>query len=1040
MKFIINRKTCTLLVLSIVLISSTSKAQCTTTITSLGGSYIVNYGQDVCIAAGAYTGSITVQPGGTLRVCGAVNITGSFAMFGTLIQSPSYILTASSYFSPGSTISNPTPCGAPACGDTSLAPSIPKTCSSGGSIDLNNYNGTSAAGTWSITTSPIGSTASISSGHTFNINNSIGGNYKVRHTLTTVGPGCPAYAERTITIYTKPNISVANAAICAESPAHTFDAGAGYTSYTWSANGTGTSQTTSGSAAGTYTVRVTDANGCKDTASATLTVNSKPNVILTNATICGGDPAATFDAGAGYTSYTWSVNGTGTSQTTSGTAAGTYTVQVVDANGCKDTSSATLTVNSKPNVILSNATICAGDPAAIFDAGAGYTLYTWSVNGTGTSQTTSGTVAGTYTVQVVDANGCKDTSSATLIVNSLPIVTLNLDAKRVCIDHVPFTVLGGAPSGGVFSMNGNVITMFDASLAGKGKHVIKYTITNSFGCVDFAIDTMTVDELPTPTISPISALCKDATPVQLNGSPIGGTWKVDNNSISNPAYFDPSLYSDGSHTIQYNYSDTHGCKASATTSVTINALPTPVISAPSELCSNGNSIQLTASPAPGSWKIDNINSSDIFDPKKMTAGSHSIEYSYSDANSCKGVDTKSIMVNLKTTPVITSIADVCINATGVISLIGTPSSGIWLLDGSINSGSLTLGSLISGNHEVRYIYTDSKNCIDTTITTFEVLDTTQVNIEDAQFCEGTSYTYTLPNKWSTYTWNNVLGSNSYSASAAGNTIVSVTDANGCTTQDMAILTEIPYPTPAFPKDTIEICLGESAVLNPNTASNLNYLWSTSNATTPTITVYTSGLVKVDVSDNVGCKNSDSVYIKVNTLPSISLGKDTSMCANGFDKIVLNATYFGKMNLSWSTNEKNTNSITIAMTGEYWVQATDENSCVNSDTVVVAPQCPDFKLKWPNVFTPNGDGYNDYFTAMEITDTNFQQLLAYIKTINISIYDRWGIKVFEAHDVLPMWDGTYNGDIAAAGTYYFVVKYTNIKNNTYEDKGHITLLR
>jgi len=309
------------------------------------------------------------------------------------------------------------------CPDTSLS-NIPAQCSSGGSINLNSYKVTTEAGTWSIQSAPGGSTASIS-GNTFNINNTTGGSYVVRFTLSSPQVGCPTYAERTITIYTKPNISLSNQSICSGDAAPTFDAGAGYTTYAWSGAKTGSSQTISGTIAGTYQVIVTNSNGCKDTASATLTINNKPNVTLTNATICSGDAAATFDAGAGYTSYTWTGNGTGTSQTTTGTAAGTYTVRVVDANGCKDTASATLTVNTKPNVTLTNATICSGDAAVTFDAGAGYTSYTWTGNGTGTSQTTTGTTAGTYTVRVVDANGCKDTASATLTVNAKPNVTLS---------------------------------------------------------------------------------------------------------------------------------------------------------------------------------------------------------------------------------------------------------------------------------------------------------------------------------------------------------------------------------------------------------------------------------------------------------------------------------------------------------------------------------------------------------------------------------------------------------------------------------------
>ena len=98
-----------------------------------------------------------------------------------------------------------------------------------------------------------------------------------------------------------------------------------------------------GITAGTATFTFTNTAGCSSTTN-TVTVNTKPQVTLIDAEICAGDPAATFDAGAGFASYAWSNNGSGNLQTTSGTNTGAYTVIVADANGCKDTASANLTL------------------------------------------------------------------------------------------------------------------------------------------------------------------------------------------------------------------------------------------------------------------------------------------------------------------------------------------------------------------------------------------------------------------------------------------------------------------------------------------------------------------------------------------------------------------------------------------------------------------------------------------------------------------------------------------------------------------------
>jgi hypothetical protein len=86
------------------------------------------------------------------------------------------------------------------CGDTTLAASIPDLCTGSGTFDLNLYNGTSAAGNWTIASGPVGYTATVSNGSTFNINSTIGGVYTVRHTLTNTGFTCATYAERSFTI------------------------------------------------------------------------------------------------------------------------------------------------------------------------------------------------------------------------------------------------------------------------------------------------------------------------------------------------------------------------------------------------------------------------------------------------------------------------------------------------------------------------------------------------------------------------------------------------------------------------------------------------------------------------------------------------------------------------------------------------------------------------------------------------------------------------------------------------------------------------
>jgi gliding motility-associated-like protein len=841
--------------------------------------------------------------------------------------------------------------------------------------------------------------------------------------------GCKDTTSATLFINAKPNITVADTTICAGDVAGVFNAGAGFTSYAWSVNGTGTSQTTARTTAGVYTVSVIDANGCKDTTSATLFINSKPDISVADTTICAGDVAGVFDAGAGFTSYTWSVNGTGTSQTTPRTVAGVYTVRVVDANGCKDTTSATLFINAKPDISVADTTICAGDAAGVFDAGSGFTSYEWTVNGIGTSQTTARTVAGVYTVSVIDANGCKDTTSATLFINSKP--DISVADTTICAGDVAGVFDAGAGfTSYTWSVNGTGTSQTTArTTAG----VYTVNVVDANGCKDTTSATLFINAKPSISIADTTICAGDVAGVFDAGA--GFTtynWSVNGTGTSQTT---PRTIA-GVYTV--SVIDANGCKDTTSATLFINAKP-DISVADTTICAGDVAGVFNAGAGFTSyeWTVNGTGTSQT--TPRTTAGVYTV--SVIDANGCKDTTSATLVVNLKPVAVITAINDVCVNATGTLNLVASPANGSWKYDGNANSGYLNLGAMAAGSHDITYYYSDNNACKDTAETSFEVFDTNQVNLPaTAAYCQGTSYTYTIPNLWTTIKWNNVLGGTSYTVSNGTQAVsVVVTDANGCSTQDISAVTENPYPTPDLGND-IELCAGESATLDPGTASNLSYSWSPVSATSPTLIVSSSATYKVVVTDGIGCSGADSIVVVVHELPEVTLGADTSICDNGFDRIMLHAAYSGPMQVLWSTYEKNVDSIKIGMVGDYWIQVTDSNSCVNKDIITVVHKCPDYFFNWPNVFTPNGDGFNDEFIPKDITDENFMQVIANMKKLEFEVYNRWGVKVFESTNVIPRWDGRFNGEEAPAGTYYWLVKYTNSAEKSYEDKGFVQLIR
>ncbi len=162
--------------------------------------------------------------------------------------------------------------------------------------------------------------------------------------------------------------------------------------------------------------------------------------------------------------------------------------------------------------------------------------------------------------------------------------------------------------------------------------------------------------------------------------------------------------------------------------------------------------------------------------------------------------------------------------------------------------------------------------------------------------------------------------------------------------------------------------------------------------------------------------------------NVDLGGDKTICDNNeivLDPKITNATYL------WQDNSTNA-TYTVKQKGTYWVKVTDNNNCSVYDTIhVYYNDCDTLKIIIPNIFTPNGDGYNDYFVIKN----------ADYKKIEVQIYNRWGELVFQDKNYQNNWDGRYKGNPSADGTYFYTIKSKGIFNNK-EDyyNGSLTILR
>ncbi|HXB12369.1 MAG TPA: PKD domain-containing protein [Bacteroidia bacterium] len=352
-------------------------------------------------------------------------------------------------------------------------------------------NSTNGSGT-SVTTGGTGPYTyawTPSGGTNANVSGLTAGTYTI--TSTDIN-GCTGSASITITAPPALTTTITGVNIkCngASTGSATVTAGGGTPGYKYSwAPAGGTNATASNLSATTYTVTVTDANGCTATASIALTQPTALNVTATiTAPSCGGSNGSATANPTGGTpgyKYAWAPVG-GTNATATGLSAATYTVTVTDANGCTQTATAVVAASSTlTTIITATNVLCGGGntgtATAVPNGGTTPYTYLWTPVGQ-TNQTATGLTAGSYTLTVTDAIGCTATASVTLT-QPTPITLLSAGFPVTCNggDDGQATVIpagGTTPytylwSGGTTNANADDLTATTYTI----------TVTDANGC------------------------------------------------------------------------------------------------------------------------------------------------------------------------------------------------------------------------------------------------------------------------------------------------------------------------------------------------------------------------------------------------------------------------------------------------------------------------------------------------------------------------------------------------------------------------------
>lgn len=729
--------------------------------------------------------------------------------------------------------------------------------------------------------------------------------------------------------------------------------GTGGVSYSWTGGATNglpiqVNNTT------TFTVTGTDINGCTNSANALISVNSLPNVIISgNPSICINDSTTLTATGA--SSYSWSPS-TGLS-TTSGSIVKasppvTTTYTVIGNNGCLDTTSVTVTVRTRPNIVINGSTgICEGKSTNL--SASGGAVFQWSP-ADGLNRTDSAVViaspAGTTTYSIIStgSNGCTSAANFTLTVNTSPTVSAIGDTT-VCRGRGAALSAGGAstyqwsPSIG---LNANNLPTVIASPNATTSYSVIGTSTN--GCTGTDTVVVSVNQLPPVSIGIDKVICTgNSTALSASGaliyqwSPAAGL----STTIGQTVTATPSSTT--------NYivtgTDGNGCSQTDTVKVTVNPLPTVNAGPGSSICLGG-SITLSASGAdslftwsPATGLSSTTGSNVIASPSSTTT------YTVTGTNVTGCTNTSVVTLTVNPLPAVSAGPDrfICLgetttlNATGASTYAWTPTAGL-----SSGTGS-NVTAFPTSNQAYIVTGTGTNGCTNKDTVLVTVYSLPQVSAgSDKSICEGGNTTMTATGA-QTYQWSPAIGLSStisptVTASPGATTtyVVVGTDGNGCTRRDTVKVIVNPLPTIIAGPGT-SICPGSSVALSASGADSA-YTWSPgaglSSSTGSNVIASPSSTTTYTVTGTnvTGCTNSFSFTVTIRALPNVSAGNDKFICQG--DTVNINASGGTSFNWSPQTGLSASSGTTVqaypSISSTYVVTATGTNGCTATDTVSV----------------------------------------------------------------------------------------------------------
>gem|GEM_PF-6738268 len=734
---------------------------------------------------------------------------------------------------------------------------------------------------------------------------------------------------------------------------------------------------------GTYSVTVTDANGCTNVSLTAVEIQPGLMVILTtNAPLCEGENLTLHEAGGDAVSWSWGgpdgFNSSEQNPVISNATisnSGIYSATITAANGCTATNSVEALVQGPPAVVATvSSAICEGGNFTLTESGGDAIGWNWSGPNGFISNDQNPTVtnvaanqSGTYFVTGINTAGCTNLAQVEVVVSGAIQVAVGNNGPLCEGENLALSESGGdavswlwnGPNGFVETLQNP--TLSGSTLAAAGSYSV--TVTNADGCAATAVSEVVVNAPPQVAATANGATCEggNLSLSENGGEAVEWVWAGPDNFTSNLQ--NPSLSNIGATqagTYSVTITDANGCTNSADVAVEIGSQPAINLELENAACT-GAAISLLENGGEAvewAWTGPNNFTSNLQNPtlNNVTTGD-SGTYSVTITNATGCTNSGNLEIQIFPLPTVLASSNSPVPVGGTLQLEESGGEAVsWQWQGPNNfSSTLQNPKLDNATMDATGIYTvtitDANGCMQSTDIQVVISNLPVVVSSNSPLCEGENlqlnevggiaeaWQWTGPNGFSSNQQSPVLSG--ISTAAAGTYSVTITDAGGETFSASLEVEIHENPAPIISADP-PFCESENIQLIETGGTATAWQWSGPNGfasgeQNPLIaaaTTVSSGTYTVISTNANGCQSSASLEIEVTAAPIVNLvanepceGSALQLSENGGEAV----SWMWQGPNGFTSTEQNPEipAVTNAASGTYSLTITDANGCTNS---------------------------------------------------------------------------------------------------------------